>query len=211
MNANAPVQFRRSTARLVLIAFAPFALDGCVSVGVKTTAAPANTAAASMGTFEGRLYENPSDAKKDLKSPREVTWKLFQLEQSTKIPFREGTGNVWTATELPPGRYRIAVSWGKNPGIAEQSSTGSGRKTFPLEAGETAQVRVFVKKFPTGTVVALGVLVALGIVLAATFDLNFKFTGGNGLTFHSLSQTVIEPSSKRRAQTHDLEPEEEHN
>ena len=208
MNADAPTQFRRFTARLVLIAFAPFALDGCVSVGVKTTAAPANTAAPGMGTFEGRFYENPSDAKKDLKSRREVTWKLFQLEQSRKIPLREGTGNVWTATELPPGQYRIAVSWGKNPGISEHSSAGSGSKTFPLEAGETAQVRVFVKKFPTGTVVALGVLAVLAIVIAATVQINVL---GGGLSFRSRSHVVGDPSSKRPTQTHDLEPEEEHN
>jgi hypothetical protein len=208
MNANALAQGRRFIARLVLISFAPFALDGCVSVGVRTTAHPDGSAVPPNGTFEGRIYETPSDAKKDVKSQREVTWKLFQLEQSRKIPLREGTGNVWTATELPPGQYRIAVSWGKNPEIAEHSSTGSGSKTFPLEAGETAQVRVFVKKFPTGTVVALGVLAVLAIVIATTVRIDVL---GGGISFKSRSHVVGDPSSKRPAQTRDLEPQEEHN
>jgi len=204
MNANALAQFRRFTARFVLIAFAPFALDGCVSVGVKTAAGSMATAEPSMGAFEGRLYETPSDAKKDVKSQRPVAWKLFLLEQSTKTPLREGTGNAWTATDLPPGEYRVAVSWEGIPGIAEGSSTGSTRETFLLGAGESAQARVIVKKFPTGWVIGIGVLGAVLALLAATIS-----PLGHGSFFRSGSQTVVETHSQRRAPSEDLETRHE--
>ncbi len=192
MNAARLSGFRGLTARLVLVAFAPFALDGCLSIGVRSSSLPPGAASPGTGSFEGRLYETPSAAKKDERSPRPVTWKLIPADRSSEAPVREGTGNAWTATEIPPGEYRLAVSWGKIPGV-EGSSTGHGSYTFSISAGETAQAQVVLKKTPVGLLIVLGIVVVLAIVAVATFDLDL-FKGGSGLSFRDRSPTVVGPS-----------------
>jgi len=170
MNANALAQGRRFIARLVLIAFAPFALDGCLSIGVDGTR-PKTAAVGAPASLEARLYETGKDTKRDVKSGRDVTWKLFRLDTSADVSVREGTGATWSATDLPPGKYRIAATWGPKPDVAGDVSAGSGDDTFSLAAGETARADVVLKKFPTWAVVGvvLGVagVVAFVVVLVA--------------------------------------------
>lgn len=153
----------RLTARCLLVALAPFALDGCVSVGVERSAPPASASTApETGAFEARLYETGSDAKKDQASPRPVTWKLYFLSKPSKKPVREGAGSVWSATDLEPGKYKIVVAWGPKPGEPGLVEAGRTDGRFTLAAGETATGRVLIKTIKTWVYIALGI----GIVLA---------------------------------------------
>jgi len=159
--------FRKSTVLSVLLAFAPFALDGCLSIGVDGTR-PKTPAAGAPASLEARLYETGKDAKRDVKSGRDVTWKLFRLDTSADVPVREGTGATWSATDLPPGKYRIAATWGPKPDVAGDVSAASGDDTFSLAAGESARADFVLKKFPTWsvwTVIAVILGVAAGIAI----------------------------------------------
>ena len=167
MKISALTRLKRATARLLLGALVPFTFGGCVSTDVERTAAPAGVSRVTRtGAFEGRLYETGSLAKKQQKSPRAVSWKLFLVSNPDDPPVREGTGSVWDAVDLLPGKYRIVASWGSTPGVAGDTSAGSTEDTFNLAAGETAVARVIVKKFPTGLVVGVGVAVVVGIGIA---------------------------------------------
>lgn len=159
-----PMSIRRLTARCVLIALAPLTLDGCLSIGVDQYAAK-TPAADARCSFEARLYEKAKDARGDMKSARDVTWKLYHLETSPVVPLKEGTGAAWSATDLPAGNYRIAATWGPKPGVPGDTSAGSGEETFVLKAGDTVQARFVLSKFPVWAWVAIG-LVAVGIIVA---------------------------------------------
>lgn len=151
-----------ATARLLLVALAPFALDGCVSTDVVRVA----TTTSGTAKLEAKVFESVSDSHKDLLSQRTLDWKLFDDRQSTTIPVREGTGNAWSVDGLAPGRYRLQVAWGPKPGDASGNSAGSDNDTLKLGAGEQAQARIVLSKFPTAAVVGVG-LGILGVALAA--------------------------------------------
>jgi hypothetical protein len=155
---------RRLTTRCVLLALAPLALDGCLSIGVDQYAAK-TPAADARCSLEARLYEKAKDAEKDVKSAREVTWKLYHVETSPVVPVKEGTGAAWSATDLKPGKYRITASWGSKPGVAGDTSAGSGEDTFTLKAGETARADFVLSKFPAWVWITIGAVV-VGIIVA---------------------------------------------
>lgn len=153
----------RLTARFLLVALAPLALDGCVSVGVEHSAPPMDASRASTtGVFEARLYESSSDVKAGQPSPRPVKWWLFSLSKPSDKPVREGKGSVWSAADLEPGKYKVVVRWGPKPGEPGLVEAGRTDGRFTLAAGETATGRILVKTIKTWVYIALGV----GIVLA---------------------------------------------
>ena len=155
---------------VLLVALAPLALDGCVGIGIDVKGKlvpppgppPYGPEAPKSPTLEARLYETGADAKKDQASPRPVTWKLYSLSKPSRTPIKEGTGSVWSATDLEPGKYKIVVRWGPKPGEAGPVQIGRNDSRFKLAAGETATARVIVKTYKTWAYIALG----LGIVLA---------------------------------------------
>jgi len=168
MKTNQWKRLNRLTARFLFVALAPLALDGCVSIGVTGTVVPPagpppyGPEAPKAPTLEARLYENSSDAKAGQASQRPVTWKLYSLSKPSRTPIKEGTGSVWSATDLEPGKYKIVVRWGPKPGEAGPVQIGRNDSRFKLAAGETATARVIVKTYKTWAYIALG----LGIVLA---------------------------------------------
>jgi len=195
MNASERKGLNRLTARFLFVALAPFALDGCVSVGVERTAPPAEADVVSKtGALEARLYDTGSAAKDDRKSPREVSWKLFLLSNSSDALVGEGTGNVWNVTGLEPGRYRLVATWGPAPGVPGDTSAGTKDDTFKLAAGETAAARVIVRKFPTGWVVGAGVAIAVGIAVGVTVSrcLPLGCDWGSS-SARSLSPSAVDP------------------
>jgi len=156
---------RRLTTRLLLVVLAPMALDGCLSIGVDKYAATKGGAEARC-SFEARLFEKAKDARGDVKTAREVTWKLFHLDTSPVVPVKEGTGAAWSVTDLPAGSYRIAATWGPKPGVPGDTSAGSGEDTFSLKPGDTARANFVLSKFPVWAWVAIG-LVVVGIIVTA--------------------------------------------
>ncbi len=156
MNTIAKPRFRKLTVPCVLVALAPLALDGCLSIGVDQFPS-AKRSAENLCTLEARLYETGKDAKRDVKSTRDATWKLFNLDSSPVVPVQQGTGPVWSATDLKAGKYRLAASWGPKPGTSADTSAGSSDTTFALAAGETARVDVVLSKFAPWGWVAIGV------------------------------------------------------
>ncbi|HQR47181.1 MAG TPA: hypothetical protein PK598_14360, partial [Thermoanaerobaculia bacterium] len=122
--------------------------------------------------LEARLYEKGKDVKRDVKSTREVTWKLFRRDGSPAAPVTEGTGAAWSVTDLAPGSYRIAAAWGPKPGAPDDKSGGSGEETFTLHAGDTARADFVLSKFPTWAWIVLGVVV-VGIIVGAIAMVSF--------------------------------------
>ncbi len=196
MNASKRPPLRKLTARLVLLAFTPFAFDGCLSIGVDHTRATA-PAADTRCSVEARLYETGKDAKRDAKSTRDVRWTLFLLDASPDVPVREGTGPVWSATDLTAGKYRIAASWGPKPGVPDDTSAGSGDDTFSLKPGDAARADFVLRKFPVWVVV--GVLVGVVAIVALLVSANAVKVGLGGMKSSSNDLPERAPAGDRPA------------
>ena len=163
MNTASASRIRNLTVRCLLVTLAPLALDGCLSIGVDQFPS-ATPASGGLCSLEARLYEKGKDAKRDVKSTREVTWKLFHLDASPVVPVKEGTGAVWSATDLTAGTYRLVATWGPKPNVPGDTSAGSGDKSFSLAPGETARADFVLSKFPVWGWIAIGAVV-IGIIV----------------------------------------------
>lgn len=195
-------RLNRLTARGLLVALAPLALDGCLSIEMDHFTAKTPTVDA-RSTLEARLYEKGKDVKRDVKSTREVTWKLFHLDVSPVVPVKEGTGTTWSATDLTAGKYRLAASWGPKPGIPGDTSAGSGDKSFSLAPGETVRADVVLSEFPGWgwALIAVAIAAAItAIVLAVTASATEKAVagafGGQSVSTRDLPATTGKPSDK---------------
>jgi hypothetical protein len=179
---------------LVLAAFAPVFLDGCVSIGVsrsKTVGAEAAT-----GSLDVIVVEKSDDAKP---TASRVVTQLVRLESGIEQPVSESSDSTWTKSDLPPGRYRLRVShWLDETGTAHRF-TKSDQESFKIHAGERVQARVVLKAFPTGPVVTIAVLVGVGIVIAV---LASAFGGGSfNLGGESRSDADLERDKSEKEQS----------
>jgi hypothetical protein len=172
---------------LVLAALSPVLLDGCVSIGVSRSNAPGTEAA--TGSLEVTVVEKSHDAQP---TSSQVVTRLVRLESGIEQPVAEFSDSTWTKNDLPPGQYRLRVShWIDKTGKTHTFS-GSDEKTFRIRNGEHVQARVVLRKFPTGAVVAISVVVVVGIAVAVVAS---AFKGG---FWKSLSNTDRECDRERR-------------
>jgi hypothetical protein len=157
----------RPVVLAVLLALAPLALDGCVSVGVEKTPVAADGAAAqappSTGSAEVLIFETPEqrDAFRLVSYP--VLSEIFRVDGGRESLVGRSMSGMWALPDLQPGRYRISVTKRITPeGDIEPLKDPSG-KTFDLAAGQKTTLRVVLKKLPTGWIV-LGAIAAAALI-----------------------------------------------
>ncbi|HQR67312.1 MAG TPA: hypothetical protein PLB02_07965 [Thermoanaerobaculia bacterium] len=157
----------RPVVLAVLVALAPLALDGCVSVGVEKTPVATDGAAApappSTGSVEVLIFETPEqrDAFRLVSYP--VLSEIFRVDGGRESLVGRSMSGMWALPEIPPGRYRISVTKRITPeGDIEPLKDPSG-KTFDLAAGQKTTLRVVLKKVPTGWIV-LGAIAAAALI-----------------------------------------------
>jgi hypothetical protein len=165
-------RFRSSVARLLLIAIAPFALDGCVSIGVSRAdlPAPPDPGAPPAGAVTVAVYDKAADRDADRHVAFPVLSDLSRVEKNGEVLIARSMNATYTVTDLPPGRYRIRIT----KRIDDQGNVvaldNPGDKTFEVAAGERTVVSVVLKKVPVFwivvaviTIIAVVVLVIIGI------------------------------------------------
>lgn len=161
----------RRVSLVLLVALAPLALDGCVSIGVSRAdlPAPPEPSAPPRGAVTVAIYEKPADREADRHVPFPVLSELLRIEKGETVVARSMNA-TWTVTDLPPGRYRLRVTKRIDDKGDVVALENPGDKVFDVAAGERTVVSVVLRKVPVFwivvaviTVVALIVLVILGI------------------------------------------------
>jgi hypothetical protein len=161
----------RRVALVLLVALAPLALDGCVSIGVSRAdlPAPPEPSAPPHGAVTVAVFEKPSDRDADRHVPFPVLSELLREGKGETLVARSMNA-TWTVMDLPSGRYRLRVTKridesGNVVALASPADT-----TFEVSAGERTVVSVVLRKVPVFwivvaalTVVALVVLAIIGI------------------------------------------------
>jgi hypothetical protein len=165
-------RFRSQVASALLIALAPLALDGCVSIGVSRAdlPAPPSSAGAETGAVTVAVYERPADREANRHASFPVLSELARVEKGGETVVARSMNATWTVQDLPPGRYRLRVTKRIDLGGNVVPLQSPGDTAFDVAAGERAVVSVVLKKVPVFwivvaalTLVALVVLAIIGI------------------------------------------------
>ncbi len=154
----------RRVARLVLVALAPLAFDGCVSVGLSRSALEApggESAELAVAVFR-------TTGERDSGSPvgYPVLAELTRLERGSRTTVARSMASSWSLADLPPGRYllRTAKRIDENGDVVPLK--GSVEKEIVLKAGERVEAKFVLEKVPVFWIVLAALTVVLLVVLA---------------------------------------------
>ncbi|HVO51997.1 MAG TPA: hypothetical protein VMV60_13465 [Thermoanaerobaculia bacterium] len=159
--------FLRSVALLLLVALAPLALDGCVSIGVSRAdlEAPPDPSAPPRGAVTVAVFEKPADREADRHVAFPVLSELLREGKGGTLVARS-MNPTWTVPDLPPGRYRLRVTKRIDEKGNIVALDNPADTTFDVTAGERTAVSVVLRKVPVFWIVVAAITVVALIVLA---------------------------------------------
>lgn len=157
----------RRVARLLLVALAPVALDGCVSLRVTHVSSGGASGVSSVAVA---VYENAEarNAGKPISHP--VYTHLYRLEGRGAVSVARSLAPEWRLEGLPPGDYRLEATKEIDSRGDIRDLPQGGAKTFALAAGETARVEVLRKKVPVALIVLSAITVVALVVVLVVLD-----------------------------------------
>jgi hypothetical protein len=192
---------RRSvTSILVLLVFAPLALDGCVSIGISRSELPSPKPATA--TLEVRIYESPGERKQDRLSARRIVSELFLTKGPDRL-VHTATETAWSVSDLAPGAYSLVVGrWIDEKGESHNLAN-TETQHFRLRAGEKVTAGVVLKRAPVGTIVGVsaGVAVTILVILAIAAAVTLS-----GFSLGSETTNVSNPSGEATYESPVLRP-----
>jgi hypothetical protein len=152
---------------MLLVALAPLALDGCVSIGVSRAdlPAPPEPSAPPAGAVTVAVYERPADRDANRHVAFPVLSELVRVDKGETVVARSMAA-TWTVQHLPPGRYRLRVTKriDENGDIVPLDHPGD--QSFDVAAGERTVVSVVLRKVPVFWIVVAAITVVALVVLA---------------------------------------------
>ncbi|MFN7986881.1 MAG: hypothetical protein U0529_05380 [Thermoanaerobaculia bacterium] len=157
---------KRLIVRVLLVSLAPFALDGCVSVGLSRSVregAPSGT-----GEVGVAIYQKASDRDSGSPVAYPVLSELIRVDGASRTVVARSMAGTWTIGELAAGRYvlRTAKKIDDNGNVVPLS--GPVEKEFALAAGERVEAKVVLEQVP----VLLIVLAVITVVILVLVLLN---------------------------------------
>jgi hypothetical protein len=160
--------FLRPVARLLIVALAPLALDGCVSMGVSRAAldSPPGAAAPLTGALTVSVFEKAGDRDAARVAAFPVLSELARVTGSGEEAVGRSIAPAWTLTDLPPGKYRLRVTRRLTAEGDIEALENPGDKTFEVSAGKKSTVSVVLKKVPVFWIVLAAVTIVALVVLA---------------------------------------------
>lgn len=160
--------FLRPTARLLLVALAPLALDGCVSIGVSRAAleSPPDASAPAKGALAVSVFEKARDRDAGRAAAFPVLSELARVTDNGEEAVGRSMAPAWGLPDLPPGRYRLRVTRRLTPEGDIEALENPGDKTFDVKAGEKTTLSVVLKKIPVFWIVLAAVTIVALVVLA---------------------------------------------
>lgn len=142
-----------------------FSFAGCLATNVNVR---------SDGTTEGagvlvRVFAD-ADASKARRTETSGTLiELFSVDKRGNETFiQRSLAGEWGVSQLAPGKYRIRVVAVLDEGGHIRDARSGDRETdFSVKPGQTAEVKIILKKTPTGLIVAVSATVIILVVALA--------------------------------------------
>jgi hypothetical protein len=140
-------------------------VTGCLSVGIQSLGPPSpgvESGSLQVSVSQHRLRDGNGAAPE-----HPFIAELSRVDGREPIAIRESSESRWSIDGLAPGKYRIRVASFVDDGGKTRPLSSPIQKTFRIRPGETVSAEIVAKRFPTGTVVALGAAAAGGLLIAA--------------------------------------------
>ena len=152
----------RPVAGLLLVALAPLALDGCVSVGL--TRSPAGDG--ETGEVAVSVYRKTAERNAGVLVAFPVLSELQKVEGGARTTVARSMAPTWSVPGVPPGRYvlRVARKIDEHGDVVPLKKPYS--REFDVAAGQRVEAAVVLEKVPVGWIVLAAVTVVLLVVLA---------------------------------------------
>lgn len=150
-------------AALLLFSFA-----GCLSTNVKVRTDGTDGTDSGAGVLV-RVFADSDAAKAGRTEASGTLTELFSLDKRGKEIFlQRSLAGEWGISQLPPGKYRLRVVAVLDAGGNIHETRSGDRETdFTVKPGQTAEVKVILKKTPTGLIVVAVVTVVVLVVAIA--------------------------------------------
>jgi len=160
--------FLRPVSRLLLVALAPLALDGCVSIGVSRAAldSPPGASAPPKATLAVSIYEKASERDAGRVASFPVLSELARVTVKGEEAVGRSMAPAWGLPDLSPGKYRLRVTRRLTPEGDIEALENPGDKTFEVKAGEKTTLSVVLKKVPVFWIVLAAVTIVALVILA---------------------------------------------
>jgi hypothetical protein len=160
--------FLRPVSRLLLVALAPLALDGCVSIGVSRAAldSPPGASASPKGALAVSIYEKASERDSGRVAAFPVLSELARVTVKGEEAVGRSMAPAWGLPDLSPGKYRLRVTRRLTSEGDIEALENPGDKTFEVKAGEKTTLSVVLKKVPVFWIVLAAVTIVALVILA---------------------------------------------
>lgn len=158
-----PGSFRGRVASVVLLALAPLALDGCVSVGIARSVRDATGAAGEVAVS---IYRTNGEKNAGVRVGYPVLAELQRVEGGSRTTVARSMAASWSVPDVPPGRYELRVTRkiDENGDVVPLRKPSS--KEFEVRDGERIDATVVLEKVPVGWIVLAAITVVVLVVLA---------------------------------------------
>ncbi|HSB63025.1 MAG TPA: hypothetical protein VLJ18_02620 [Thermoanaerobaculia bacterium] len=158
----------RPVARILLVAVAPLALDGCVSIGVSHSVLepPPGQSAPPTGALAVSVFERAGDRDAGRVASFPVLSELARVTASGEEAVGRSMAPAWSLEDLPPGQYRLRVTRRLTAEGDIVALENPGDRTFEVSAGEKTTVSVVLKKVPVFWIVVAALTVVALVILA---------------------------------------------
>lgn len=154
---------RAAVARLLLLAWAPLALDGCVSVGLSRSALEAPGAPAAE--LDVSIHRTVDDRDAGVPVTHPVLCELIRVEKGARTTVARSMAAAWALGDLPPGDYVLRAAKKIDADGNVVPLKGTFERAFALRAGERVQAKVVLEKVPVFWIVLAVVTVVVLLVL----------------------------------------------
>jgi hypothetical protein len=161
---NVADRSRRVLVPILLVALAPFSLDGCVSVGLARSVRDGG----ETGTGEVGVAVYQTTGDRDSKRPvnHPVLAELTRIENGVRTTVARSMSSSWALRDLPPGRYVLRTSKKIDGNGDVVPLKGPVEKEFAVQAGERVEASVVLEKVPVFWIVLAAITVIFLVILA---------------------------------------------
>jgi hypothetical protein len=142
-----------------------FSFAGCLATNVNVRSDGASDGAGVLV----RVYADEDAAKAGRTAKSGTLVELFSVDKhGDEVFLQRSLAGEWGVSELPPGKYRLKVAAVLDAGgNIHEARSGDRQTDVVVKAGQTAEVKIVLKKTPTGLIVAASVTVIVLVVALA--------------------------------------------
>ena len=161
---NVADRSRRVLVLVLLVALAPFALDGCVSVGLARSVRDGG--GSGTGEVAVTVYRTTGDRDSGVPVKHPVLAELTRIENGVRTTVARSMSSSWSLGDLTPGRYVLKTSKKIDENGDVVPLKGPIEKEFDVQAGERVEAKVVLEKVPVLLIVLAVITIVFLVVLA---------------------------------------------